>query len=256
VPTYRASGVVLRTYKLGDADRIVTILTRDCGIVRAVAKGVRRTSSRFGARLEPFMYVDLQLYEGRSLDVITQVEVREAFSKELATDYAGYTAGTAMLETAEKLAADTNEPAIQQLNLLTSALRALTAKQRPPGVLLDSYCLRALAIAGYAPSFVDCVRCGAPGPHRHLHLASGGLLCDRCKVPGSSAPALGTVELLGALLAGDWDVVDDSDERSMREASGIVAAYVAWHLERGLRSMAHVDRSVPEAAPFSPVAPR
>src|SRR3712207_2111879 len=67
---YRDEGVVLRTQKLGEADRIITVLTRRHGKVRAVAKGVRRTKSKFGARLEPFSHVDLQLYTGRTLDRI------------------------------------------------------------------------------------------------------------------------------------------------------------------------------------------
>src|SRR3712207_7379727 len=66
---YRDEGIVLRTQKLGEADRIVTVLTRRHGKVRAVAKGVRRTKSKFGARLEPFSHVDLQLYTGRTLDI-------------------------------------------------------------------------------------------------------------------------------------------------------------------------------------------
>ena len=74
VSLYRDAGVVLRTHKLGEADRIITLLTRERGLVRAAAKGVRKTTSRFGGRLEPFMHVDLQLAEGRSLDIITQVE--------------------------------------------------------------------------------------------------------------------------------------------------------------------------------------
>ena len=69
---YRDESIVLRTQKLGEADRIITLLTRRSGRVRAVAKGVRRTSSRFGSRLEPFTHVDLQIAEGRSLDVVTQ----------------------------------------------------------------------------------------------------------------------------------------------------------------------------------------
>ena len=73
VPTYRDEGIVLRTHKLGEADRIVTMLTRDHGKVRAVGKGVRRTSSRFGARLEPFMVVDAQFYEGRTFDIVNQM---------------------------------------------------------------------------------------------------------------------------------------------------------------------------------------
>ncbi len=77
---YRDQGVVLRTYKLGEADRIVVILTRGHGKVRAVAKGVRKTKSRFGGRLEPASHVDLLLYEGRGeLDIVTQAESIDHF---------------------------------------------------------------------------------------------------------------------------------------------------------------------------------
>lgn len=72
---YRDEGVVLRTSKLGEADRIITILTRGHGKIRAVAKGVRRTKSRFGARLEPFMRVDVLIAEGRSLDVLSLIHI-------------------------------------------------------------------------------------------------------------------------------------------------------------------------------------
>jgi DNA repair protein RecO (recombination protein O) len=237
---------VLRTHKLGEADRIITVLTRERGLVRAVAKGIRKTTSRFGGRLEPFMYVDLQLAEGRSLDIITQVETIDAFARDLGDDYPAYTAGTAMLETAERLVHDDGEPAVQQLQLIVAALRALTSvNDRPPGLILDSYQLRALAVAGYAPSFDSCAKCGAPGPHRDFHAASGGMLCHACRVPGSAALSPSTVVLLAALLSGDWDVAAAADDRSRREASNIVAAYLSWHLERGLRSLSHVSREVP-----------
>ena len=103
MPLYRDEAVVLRTHKLGEADRIITLLTRQHGRVRAVAKGVRRTTSRWGSRLEPFTHVDLQLAEGRSLDVITQAETLDPFHARLGLDYDRYTAGTVMLETAERL---------------------------------------------------------------------------------------------------------------------------------------------------------
>lgn len=234
--------MVLRTHKLGEADRIITLLTRSRGLVRAAGKGVRKTSSRFGGRLEPFMHVDLQLAQGRSLDVITQVETLSAFARDLGADYPRYTAGTAMLETAERLVHDDGEPAVQQFQLLVGALRALTAAELPAAWVLDSYQLRALGVAGYAPSFDSCARCGGAGPHRHFHAASGGMLCDRCRVPGSAAPTSGAVELLAALLSGDWENVRTAQDRSRREATGLVGAYLAWHLERGLRSLTHVDR--------------
>jgi len=242
VSLYRDSAIVLRTHKLGEADRIITLLTRERGVVRAAARGVRKTSSRFGARLEPFMHVELQLGEGKSLDFITQVVTVDPFAKDLGADYGAYTIGCAMLETAERLVADTAEPSVPQFNLLVGALRALTGRREEPGLILDSFQLRSLAVAGYAPSFAECARCGEPGPHRFLHVPSGGVLCDHCRVSGAAAPSPTVVALLGALLAGDWPAARASDDRTRREASGIVAAYLSWHLERGLRSLAHVDR--------------
>jgi len=246
VTLYRDSGVVLRTHKLGEADRIITLLTRERGVVRAVAKGVRKTSSRFGGRLEPFMHVDLQLAEGRSLDIITQVETLNPFARDLGSDYPAYTAGTAMLETAERLVSEDGEPAVQQVQLLVGALKALVGRRSTPSLILDSYQLRALAVAGFAPSFDACARCGAVpdsgGSHRSFHAPSGGILCPDCRVSGSAAPSPMTVALLAALLVGDWDAVEAADDRSRREASGVVGAYLSWHLERGLRSLSHVDR--------------
>ena len=233
---------MLRTHKLGEADRIITLLTRQHGRVRAVAKGVRRTTSRFGSRLEPFTHVDLQLAEGRSLDVITQAETITPFTSGLGLDYDRYTAGTVMLETADRLVAEEKEPSVQQFLLLVGGLRAMVAGDRGPGQVLDSYLLRSLAVAGYAPSFEHCARCGLEGPHRWFNPSMGGMLCSTCRMPGSASPAPETVLVLGALLAGDWPVVEAADARHLREASGLVSAYLAWHLERALRSLAYVER--------------
>jgi DNA repair protein RecO (recombination protein O) len=244
VPLYRDEAVVLRTHKLGEADRIITLLTRQHGRVRAVARGVRRTSSRWGSRLEPFTHVDLQLADGRNLDTITQAETLSPFAGAMGVDYERYTAGTVMLETAERLVTEEREPATQQFLLLVGGLRAMTAGQLAPGQVLDSYLLRSLAVAGYAPSFDGCARCGLEGQHRWFNPSMGGVLCATCRVPGSASPARETVEVLGALLAGDWPRVALADARTLREASGLVAAYLSWHLERGLRSLEHLERQV------------
>ena len=68
------------------------------------------------------------------------------------------------------------------------------------------------------------------------------MLCSGCRIPGTASPALETVALLGALLAGDWAVVDAAEPRHLKEASTLVAAYLAWHLERGLKSLVYVER--------------
>ena len=243
VRTYRDEAVVLRTHDLGEADRILTMLTREHGLVRAVAKGVRRTSSKFGGRLEPFGVIDVQLYSGRNLDVVTQVDTLAPHGRSIMADYGLFTTATAMVETAARLTDVEHEPATQQYLLLAGALRALADRRHASTLVLDSYLLRALAVAGWAPTFASCARCGQDGPHRAFSAPMGGALCTECRPPGAAAPAPETFLLLGALLAGDWSVADDSDERHRRESSGLVSVYLQWHMERQLRSLRHVVRA-------------
>lgn len=254
MPTYTDVAIVVRTHKLGETDRIVTMLTRGRGKVRAVAKGVRRTKSRFGARLEPGMVVELQCYEGRSLDIVTQAEMIAPYGDHIARDYPAFTAANAMLETADRLSEE-REPVVQQFNLLAGGLAALASRTHPTDLILDSYLLRAISIAGWAPSFVNCAGCGAVGPHRSFNLAAGGAVCYSCRTPGSAAPGPLTFELMGALLAGDWDRAEQSSAQARREADGLIAAYLQWHLERGVRSLRLVDRPEIIASPPSIAEP-
>ncbi|HEX2705813.1 MAG TPA: DNA repair protein RecO, partial [Candidatus Lustribacter sp.] len=239
MPLYRDEAVVLRTHKLGEADRIITLLTRTRGKVRTVAKGVRRTTSRFGSRLEPFMAVDVMCYEGRNLDTVTQAETIAPYGEAICRDYAAFTAASAIVETADRLTEE-GAPATQQYLLLSGALRSLATGEHDPGLVLDAYLLRSLAVAGWAPSFHDCARCGAVGPHGAFNAAAGGAVCPSCRPLGSAAPAALTLELLAALLSGDWPLADAADGRSRREGSGLVAAFLQWHLERQVRSLEHV----------------
>jgi DNA repair protein RecO (recombination protein O) len=242
VPSYRDSAVVLRTHPLGEADRIITLLTRSHGRIRAVARGVRRTASKFGARLEPFGLVDAQLHTGRSLDSVSQVESLFSFGADLAGDYPRWTCAQAVCEAAERLTPEEREPAGQQFTLLVGALRTLTERNHSPSLVLDAYLVRSLAVAGWAASFDACARCGEGGPHRAFSLPGGGALCSDCRVPGAANPRPETLTLLGALLCGDWNVADSAPQRARAEASGLVAAYLQWHLERQLRSLPLVER--------------
>jgi len=209
VTVYRDFGVVLRVTKLGEADRIVTLLTRREGRVRAVAKGVRRTKSRFGGRLEPFSHIDLQLYAGRNLDIVTQAVTLDSFGPTIAADYSRYTAASAIVETVERLTSEEHEPSLKLYLLLVSVLRALAETDRDPSLLLDAFLVRSMSLAGWAPALAECARCGEPGPHTAFSIPAGGLLCG-----GSMR----------------------------REASGLVAALLQWHIERGLKSLPLVDR--------------
>lgn len=250
MPSYRDEAIVLRTHKLGEADRIITLLTRRHGKVRAVARGVRRTSSKFGGRLEPFRHIDLQIIEGRSLDICGQVQQLHAWSEPILTDYERYTAGQVMLETVDRLVGVENEPALRHFLLLAGALRVLgegtTDGPRPAGMILDSYLLRALSLAGYSPALDACASCGRVGPHPHFSPSAGGMVCVNCRGSGSTRLTDSAVTLLEALVRGDWPTTRAAAPGVQAQVTGVVSAFATWHLEHGLRSFSHVERSFSE----------
>lgn len=232
---YRDQGLVLRTHKLGEADRIITMFLKERGIQRLVAKGVRKTSSKFGARLEPFMLVDIQAYEGRTLDTITQAVTLQAYTQHIGQDYERYSTGSILLEGAEKLCQDGGGRA--QYTLLVGAVRTLAQGEIPSGLIRDAYLLRAVTLSGWGAQFMNCVSCGAEGPHTKLSVQHGGVLCSTCAPPGTLTVAEETPRLLGALLTGDWATALATQTRSRNEAAAFAGAYTQWHLERGLQSM-------------------
>lgn len=245
---YRDEAVVLRTQKLGESDRIITLLTRHHGRVRAVARGVRRTSSKFGARLEPFGHVALQLATAsgeqptRSLQTVAQAVAIALYGGRFLDDYGRYTAASAIAETAERLTPEEGEPTLRLFQLTLGAMKALAAGQHATTLVLDAYLLRAMAIAGWAPALEQCATCGTPGPHRAFSVPAGGSVCGDCRPPGAAHPAPAALALMAALATGDWAVPDRSEPGLRRQVSGLVAAHLQWHLERGLRSLPLVDR--------------
>jgi DNA repair protein RecO (recombination protein O) len=239
---FRDEAIILRTQKLGEADRIITMLTKEHGRIRGVAKGVRRTMSKFGARLEPGSHVEIQLHTGRTFHTITQVEALQNYGEEISSDYQRWTIAHAILETAERFSPHEEEPAPQEFALVVGGMRALAENRYDPSLILDAFLIRSLALGGYAPSLTLCSRCEKPGPHRYFSLVGGGSVCAECRPSACATPAPETLELLGALLSGDWEIAQASEPRNRREASGLVIAYLQWHLERGLRSLPIVER--------------
>ena len=218
MPLYRDEGVVLRTAKLGEADRIVTLLTRNHGKIRAVAKGVRRVKSRFGGRLEPFMRVDVLIATGRTLDVVSQAESISAYAAPICADYGAYGIANVMVETADKLVSAEGERAVAQYRLLVGGLNALARHAHPATAIGESYVLRALALAGWTPRLHSCVVCG-----RHVAVS----------------PVAGEVVQLSAAVDGDWGVLDGAppDARVLR----FVEDWGEYYLERPIRSLRLLD---------------
>lgn len=239
MPHYRDEAVVLRTHKLGEVDRIVTLLTKNHGQIRAVAKGVRKTTSRIGARLEPFMSVDLQLYQGRTLDTVSQVEQLANYGSAIVGDYRRYTAASAVAEAAERLTRE--DSSSKHYYLVLGALRALSLGEQQSDQILDSYLLRALAISGWITNLNQCQGCLAKDPV-FFSVHSGTVSCQNCTLPGSVRLGTDGIQHVASLLAGDWENVAAATSNIRAAVSGVVAGYLQWQLERGLRSLEHVER--------------
>ena len=188
--------MVLRTIRLGEADRIVTFLTEGRGKVRAVAKGVRKTKSKFGSRLEPISHVALQLYEGRELDTVTQAETLDHF-RPIREDLERVARATALLEVADQVAQE-GEPNPALYRMLVGALRSLAAHSSP--LLVAGFYWKLLSLEGFHPMLEECAGCGAEGPFVAFDLAEGGVLCRTCRrgVPISE----GALELIRRILGG------------------------------------------------------
>ncbi len=255
MPVYRDEAVVLRVHKLGEADRIVSLLTRRHGRIRAVGKGVRRTTSRYGARLEPGSHIDVQLHTRTAepdaehghprhagLDRVTQVESLTNFGAVLSADYPAWTTAVAICETAERMTPEEGEPALRQFLLLVGALRSLSLAEHDCSLILDAFLIRSMSLAGWQPALTECAVCSAPGPHAAFNIVAGGAVCATCRPVGSPRPQQATLPLMHALLTGDWDSADASAAGPRRETSGLIAAHLQWHLERGIRSLPLVDR--------------
>jgi DNA repair protein RecO (recombination protein O) len=239
---YRDTAVVLRTYKLGEADRIVVFLTEENGKVRAVAKGVRKTMSKFGARLEPMSHVKLLLYRGKELDIVSQAESVEPLAPMLSSlDRASQ--GIAVLEAADQLALE-REPNPQLYRMVVGVLR--TIADRPAALVVPAFYWKLLSAEGLRPELDVCVRCGESPDDGAVELVAfdleeGGTLCRSCRSGGPiSAPAL---DLLRMILGGRLnDALAARDSPATHEVGVLATRALEHHIERRLKTVAMFER--------------
>jgi DNA repair protein RecO (recombination protein O) len=232
---YRDRGVVLRTYKLGEADRIVVFITSGHGKVRAVAKGVRRTKSRFGGRLEPLSHVELLLYEGRELDIVTQAEMVEPW-RLLHEDLSRLAQGIALAEATEQVAQE-REPSGPLYRMLVGALRTLAERSSP--LVVAAFYWKLLSLDGAGPVLTSCASCGSSPPEARLvafDIAEGGALCRACRRGQPLSPA--ALELLGWILGGQLArALDMPASATTGEVTSLATISLEQHLEKRLRAL-------------------
>ena len=232
---YRDRGVVLRTYKLGEADRIVVFLTSGHGKVRAVAKGVRRTKSRFGGRLEPLSHVELLLYEGRELDIVTQAEMIEPW-RPLRDDLIRLSQGIAMAEATEQVAQE-REPSDALYRMLVGALRTLAERSSP--LVVAAFYWKLLSLDGAGPVLSACASCGSGPPATPLvafDLAEGGALCRGCRRGQPLSPA--ALEVMRWILGGQLArALEMPASATTGEVAHLATVSLERHLERHMRAL-------------------
>src|SRR6201995_5625440 len=215
-PAYSTEAVLPRSIRLGEADRVLHLYTEAHGRVGAVAKGVRKTKSRFGARLEPLSHVDLVLHRGRGeLQTVTAAQLVRSH-REAREDYYRFSVGTIGAEAMLRLFSEeeANERAFTALtrflDLLDTAPHAADRPSLDPLGL--AFQLKLLWLAGYLPHVTACAECGAEGePLVGYSPRAGGAVCERC------APAAGALALTSDGIAG----VEALLARPLADASGL-----------------------------------
>jgi DNA repair protein RecO (recombination protein O) len=235
VTLFRDQGVVLRTIRLGEADRIVTLMTEQHGKVRAVAKGVRRTGSKFGSRLEPFSHVALLGWQGRGdLDIINQAEVIDTF-RTVREDLDRMTAAMSMLEVVDQVGQERHaNPRLY--TMLVGALTALAERDSP--MVAAGFFLKVLALEGSEPVLDACVSCGEEDPELLVafDLVEGGVLCRSCRRGRSLSPE-GLALLRRVLGGGLAGVLAEPRSVVTDEVSALATEAMEVHLDRRLRSV-------------------
>lgn len=234
---YRDTGVVLRTYKLGESDRIIVLLTEGHGKIRAVAKGVRKTHSKFGARLEPMSHIRLLLHEGRELDIVNQVDSVDSLAP-LVADLDHMTQGLAVLEVVDQMSLD-REPNPHLYRMLVGVLRTISSSDSP--LVVPAFFWKLLAHEGVRPELDVCVRCGETEPLVSFDMNHGGVLCRGCR---SGAPiSAAALELMRMILGGQLNAALAAPaSQATHEVNNHATRAVEHHIERRLRSVAVFER--------------
>jgi len=241
MPTYQADAIVLRRLDYGEADRILTLLTREYGKLAAIAKGARKSKGGMGSSLDLFGRSRMLLARGRSLDVVTQVE-RRGSVRHIAGDLERTAYACLVAEVVDKVLED-RHAMDDVFQLVVSTLEQLNAPDRSARADAAWFLMRILDLLGYQPQLQDCAGCGAALPEAAAWFSPllGGVLCSRCGGHDHSGLPL-SVNALKVLriMAADEAALYDRLRLSsilLQEIEQTLEAQLEYHLDRRLKSL-------------------
>lgn len=232
---YRTNAVVLRTYKLKEADRIVVMMTEHEGKVRAVAKGARK-SKRTGALLDSLSHVDVQMYRGKGdLDTVTQVQAVDTFMS-IRSDLDRFTRAASFLEAVDYVTPD-REPHERLYHMLVGALR--TVAKDNPTLTSAGFFLKLLALEGLEPVFDRCISCGATEPLVAFDPLNSGTKCSSCRsgIPLSDEGIRVCRLILGGGLAAALKLPESP---ILDDVNRLAATMIEHQTERQLKSLSTI----------------
>jgi len=239
----RVEGIILRHQRWGEADRILTIFTRELGKIRAIAKGARKTQSRKAGHLEPFMQTALLLAQGRDWWIVTQADTVEAFlplREDLQkTGYAAY-----IIELSDKFTYE-DGPNPSLYRLIIETMWHLAADQ-PVFIVIHYYEIRLLDILGFRPQLFQCVICQEEiqAIDQYFSALHGGVVCPNCahKSEDSRRISMDALKYLRHFQRSTYQqaLAANPDESTENEVEGIMQWYLTFLLERNINSQAFI----------------
>lgn len=241
MPTYQADAIVLRRLDYGEADRILTLLTREHGKLGAIAKGARRGKARMASSLDLFARSRMLLARGRNLDVVAQAERRGSL-RHIAGDLQRTAFACLVAEVVDKVLED-RHPVDDVFDLVVATLERLNAPERSPRAEGAWFVMRILDLLGYQPQLYSCAGCGQALPEVAAWFSPllGGVLCARCgshDQDGSHVSVNG-LKVLRVMSAGDGALYDRLrlDAGLLREIEQALQTQLEYHLDRRLKSL-------------------
>jgi DNA repair protein RecO (recombination protein O) len=247
--SFRASAVVLRHANFGEADRLLTLFTREQGKVRAIAKGVRKLTSRKAGHVEPFTYVTLQLAKGRDLFIVTQAETVNTFSglrdDLVKTSYAAY-----IVELLDRFTYEEETPHPPVFRLLIETLERIE-KESNAWLPIRYYEMRLLDFLGFRPQLFECANCRREiqPEDQFFSFSAGGAVCPRCGLglPNLASISMAALKYLRHFQRSSYSLAARAraTTQEQKEVETLMQGYLTYLLERELNTPGFIKRIKP-----------